>query len=109
MSFYDVNIFDVWSVILRPVLNIFDLTNVILQCVFNIFDFTSVILRHVFNIFDQEVVIPYDVFVKSCHFVRVFEGHFSKSMCFFIGGTLRNQAFKSQRLNEYSTICESEP
>ena len=45
----------------------------------------------VFKTFRQKVMIPYEVFVKSCHFVRVFDTHFSKSMCFFIGGTLRNQ------------------
>ena len=45
----------------------------------------------VFKTFREKVGIPYEVFVKSVNFVRVFECHFSKSTCFFIGGTPRNR------------------
>ena len=56
-----------------------------------------------------KVMIWLDVFVGSCNFVRAFERHFSKSRCLLIGGTPRNQAFKSGRLNVNSTICDVEP
>ena len=43
-----------------------------------------------FNDYHQKVCVWLDVFTKSINFTRRFEGHFSKSMCFFIGGTPRN-------------------
>ena len=99
------NRFDVGSVILRRVFSILDVRNVISRRVFNTFDIRNVILRRVFNIFDQEVVIPYDVFIKSRHFVRFF----LKNMCFFIGGTPRNQAHNLQRLNSTLLYVSQNP
>ena len=46
---------------------------------------------YVFKTFHQKHVILYEVVVKSCYFVCVFECRFSKSICFLVGGTLWNQ------------------
>ena len=63
----------------------------------------------VFKTFRQKVVVSLDVFAKSITKTLVFEGHFSKCRCFFIGGTPRNQRGTSRARNEYLTIWKSEP
>ena len=96
------NVFDVWSVILRCVFDIFDAWSVILSCVLQILDVCSIILRCVFNIIHEKPLISYNVFVKSFHFVQDCGGHFSKSTCFFVGGTPRNRM--QQRTSGTSTL-----
>ena len=59
--------------------------------------------------FHKKVVVLRDVFAKSIKKPLVFEGHFSKCKCFFIGGTPRNQSGTSAARNEYLIIWKSEP
>ena len=74
----------------------FDLRSVILQCVFDILELISVILRLSFNTVHRKLVISYDVFLRSCHFTRVFEGSVSKITCLFVDWATPRNRMESQ-------------
>ena len=69
----------------------------------------SYTLRRVFGTFHQKAVVLLDVFVSSRHFTRRFEGHFSKSTCFFSSGGRRGTDRNRGRQERVLSIWKSEP
>ena len=85
------HILAVRHIILDVFLHVQAVRHVILDVFLHLPAVRHVILDVFFHLKSVIHVIPYDVFLISSHLTRVFEGHFSKSTCFFIRATPRNR------------------